>query len=63
MRSYIFTDRERRIVEGLLRNEKVSRIDVAKIMFRLRRFTRLAEDVELYMTLRRIAESKTAVSA
>jgi len=63
MRSYIFTRRERGIVEALLRGEKVSRLEVAKIMFRLRRFTQLARDVELYLALRRLAESKTAASA
>ena len=58
MRSYIFTERERRIIEALLRGESVSRLDVAKIMFRLRRFSQLTKDVELYLTLCRLTESK-----
>ncbi len=63
MRSYIFTDRERKIVTGLLIGEEVSRVDVAKIMFRYRRFTQLAKDVELYLALRKFAESEATSSA
>ncbi|NIU38463.1 hypothetical protein GWN65_00385 [Candidatus Bathyarchaeota archaeon] len=63
MRSYIFTDRERKIVTGLLIGEGVSRVDVAKIMFRYRRFTTLASDVELYLALRKFAESEVTDSA
>ncbi|UCD39783.1 MAG: hypothetical protein JSV87_05070 [Candidatus Bathyarchaeota archaeon] len=63
MRSYIFTDRERKIVTGLLIGEEVSRVDVAKIMFRYRRFTTLASDVELYLALRKFAESEVTDSA
>jgi len=63
MRSYIFTDRERRIVEALLKGESVSSLEVAKIRFRVRRFTRLRRDVDLYLALLKLAEPKTAGSA
>jgi len=62
MRSYIFTERERKILVGMLVGEKVSRVDVAKIMFRFRRFTQLAKDVELYLALRKFAESEATGS-
>lgn len=63
MRSYIFTERERKILVGLLIGQKVSRVDVAKIMFRFRRFAQLAKDVELYLALRKFAESEATASA
>jgi len=63
LRSYIFTERERKILVGLLVGEKVSRVDVAKIMFRFRRFSQLAKDVELYLALRKFAESEATGSA
>ncbi|MFB0502001.1 MAG: hypothetical protein ACETVP_05965 [Candidatus Bathyarchaeia archaeon] len=63
MRSYIFTERERKILVGLLVGQKVSRVDVAKIMFRFRRFSQLAKDVELYLALRKFAESEATTSA
>ena len=63
MRSYIFTERERKIVTGMLIGEEVSRVDVAKIMFRFRRFTQLAKDVELYLALRKFADSEATGSA
>jgi len=63
LRSYIFTDRERRIVEALLRGERVSRVEVAKIKHRIRRFTQLSSDVELYLRLKAsFAESEGADS-
>jgi hypothetical protein len=62
LRSYIFTERERKIITGMLIGEKVSRVDVAKIMFRFRRFTNLAKDVELYLALRKFAESEATDS-
>jgi hypothetical protein len=62
MRSYIFTERERRIVEAMLRGETVSRLEVAKIRHRLRRFTRLRNDVDLYLALVKLTETETAKS-
>lgn len=63
LRSYIFTERERKILVGLLIGQEVSKIDVAKIMFRFRRFTQLAKDVELYLAVREYAESEATSSA
>lgn len=63
MRSYIFTERERKILIGLLIGEEISRVDVAKIMFRFRRFSQLAKDVELYLALRKFTESKAITSS
>jgi hypothetical protein len=59
LRSYIFTERERRIVEAMLKGESVSRLEVAKINHRIRRFTRLRSDVDIYLALRKLAESKS----
>jgi len=61
MRSYIFTDRERSIVETFLRTGR--RVEGFKmIAYRVRTFKRLAKDVELYLALkRRLAEPETAV--
>jgi len=62
LRSYIFTDRERRIVKAFLAGEKVDRLDIGRIMHRVRSFKGLPGDVDLYLALRRLAESKTAES-
>jgi len=59
MRSYIFTDRERRIVEAMLKGETVSRLEVAKINHRVRRFARLRNDVDLYLRLRALTKPVT----
>jgi len=63
MRSYIFTERERtlirRVLDGRIRLKDRS-VDV--ILSRLRHFEELASDVELYLRLRRLAESEGAVS-
>ena len=63
MRSYIFTSRER----GLVRKALDKRIRLRDrrlhvVMSRLRHFKELAGDVELYVRLRRLAESEGAVS-
>ena len=65
MRSYIFTDRERRIIEGFLKGEVGgSDPSIQQIKSRMKSFRRLARDVELYLALkRRFAEPKPAVSA
>lgn len=63
MRSYIFTERERRIVKAFLAGEKVSRLEVAKIRHRVRKFSVLAADANLYLDLRRrLAEPEPAAS-
>jgi len=63
MRSYIFTSRERVLVRKALDKRirlKDRRLHV--VMSRLRHFKELAGDVELYVRLRRLAESEGAVS-
>ena len=54
MRSYIFTDRERRIIRDFLegrRNIKDRALSV--ILTRVKSFKYLASDVELYLRLRK----------
>jgi hypothetical protein len=61
MRSYIFTDLERRILRSWL-DGKLTLKDVRlqKVLSRVRLFKTLAQDVELYlMVKRRLAEPKT----
>ena len=53
MRTYIFTDRERRILEAYLTDAKVDKIEVSKIMHRVRKYTTLFEDVYLYLRVRK----------
>ena len=53
MRTYIFTDRERRILEAYLTDAKVDKIEVSKIMHRFRKYTTLFEDVYLYLRVRK----------
>jgi len=63
MRSYIFTSRERSLVRKALDKRirlKDRRLHV--VMSRLRHFKELAGDVELYVRLRRFAESEGAFS-
>jgi len=63
MRSYIFTGRERVLVRKAL--DKRIRLKDRKlhvVMSRLRHFKELAGDVELYVRLRRLAESEGAFS-
>jgi len=63
MRSYIFTERERTLILRVL-DKRISLKDrsLDVILSRLRHFKELASDVELYMRLRRLAESKRAIS-
>ena len=53
MRTYIFTKRERRILEAYLTDAKVDKIEVSKIMHRLRKYKTLFEDVYLYLRVRK----------
>ncbi|UCC33761.1 MAG: hypothetical protein JSW53_01805 [Candidatus Bathyarchaeota archaeon] len=68
MRSYIFTDRERRIVQRFLGDRtKMTDRDLSKIRSRLKLFDRLKNDVFLYLEfydalLLSSAESAAAVS-
>jgi len=63
MRSYIFTKKERvRIRKALDRRISLRDRSLHVILSRLRHFKDLAGDVELYVRLRRIAESEGAFS-
>ena len=53
MRTYIFTERERRILEAHLAGGEVDSIEVSKIMHRIRKFKTLFEDVYLYLRVRK----------
>jgi hypothetical protein len=51
MRSYIFTERERRIIREFLTSGKKDP-GIMVIITRVRKFANLAKDVELYIRLR-----------
>jgi hypothetical protein len=54
MRTYIFTDRERRIMEAYVAHPaRVDKIEVSKIMHRIRKTETLFEDVYLYLAVRK----------
>lgn len=53
MRTYIFTARERRILEAFLTHTKVDRVEVSKIMHRIRKHDTLFDDVYLYLKVRK----------
>jgi len=63
MRSYIFTERERTLILWVL-DKRISLKDrsLDVILSRLRHFKELAGDIQLYIRLRRLAESESAVS-
>jgi len=63
MRSYIFTEKERALIRRALKKHAARKnMALRVILFRVRHFKELAEDVELYIRLRRLAESVRAVS-
>ena len=63
MRSYIFTAKERALIRRILNKQISLRNKTFRvIIFRIRHFKELAGDVELYIRLRRLAESEGAVS-
>lgn len=53
MRSYIFTEMERRVISGFFQ-ELLTESDnnMAKIKHRLKRYSQLEKDVELYLKLK-----------
>jgi hypothetical protein len=59
MRSYIFTPKEREIIEGYFRAEVTRGDDIMRqIVLRMKSFKELAADIELYLRLqKRLAES------
>jgi len=68
MRTYIFTERERRIIQGFL-NRRIRMTDrnLSKIRSRIKHFERLKNDIFLYLelwdtVLLGATESETTVS-
>ncbi|UCE43977.1 MAG: hypothetical protein JSV57_00290 [Candidatus Bathyarchaeota archaeon] len=52
MRTYIFTDRERRIVQSFLAEKtRMTDRDLSKIRSRIKTFDRLRDDIFLYLEL------------
>jgi hypothetical protein len=64
MRSYIFTDLERKVLKGWLSGELTLKdIRLQKVLSRIRLFKALASDVELYLEARRrLTKPKTTTS-
>jgi len=61
MRSYIFTERERRVIRDLLEGKiGINNPSIQQVRSRIKSFVDLAGDVDLYFRLRGFAESKTA---
>lgn len=61
MRTYIFTETERSVLNGWLEGEVTPRdVRLRKILSRVKLFRGLAEDVDLYLRVRgRLAEPKS----
>lgn len=53
MRTFIFSNPEREILEKYLTGRQVDSSEVAKIMHRLEQHSRLFEDVYLYLQIRK----------
>lgn len=53
MRSHIFTNNERRILEDYLANAEVNKVEVSKILDRIRKHSILFEDIYLYLRVRK----------
>jgi hypothetical protein len=64
MRSYIFTAREREVIQAFLEGRiPETGKDIGMIRLRIRTFRNLSSDINLYLKLRqRFAESKTTTS-
>ena len=59
MRTYIFSDRERRILEAYLTRAKIDRGELTKILTQIKKKKMLFEDVYLYLQVRsKIAPEK-----
>ncbi len=57
MRTFIFSNPERAILEKYLTGQPVDRKQVAKVMRRLEQHTQLFEDVYLYLQIRKMWSS------
>jgi len=65
MRSYIFTERERQILQAFVNGTATAtdRIEVSKILYRFRQYRNLGADINLYFRVQSLAESKATVPA
>ena len=52
MRTYIFTDRERRILEAYLTHAKINKSELSKILTQIQKKELLFEDVYLFLQVR-----------
>jgi hypothetical protein len=53
MKLHIFTKNERRILEDYLTNAEVNKVEVSKILDRIRKRSILFEDIYLYLRVRK----------
>ena len=61
MRSYIFTSKERKVIKGFFEGKvKIGDDVLRQVVYRLRRFEDLADDVKLYLRLRKAITTATA---
>jgi len=60
MRKYIFTERERRIIEAYLSGTTTRGVDIARLRYNLKVFKRLSMDVDLYLRFREAVSAKLA---
>jgi hypothetical protein len=60
LRKYIFTERERGIIQTFLDGKRVGSMDIARIKYMARTFERLHRDVGLYLEfIARITEPES----
>ncbi|UCE96728.1 MAG: hypothetical protein JSV51_03815 [Candidatus Bathyarchaeota archaeon] len=59
MRAYIFTDRERMILEAFLIGKKVDKTKLSKILHRIRKYRTLFDDTYLYLRVRKTITTDT----
>ena len=57
MRNYIFTDRERRMLEAYLTKADVDKIALSKLLNRIKKGKILFEDIFLYLQVRKTVTS------
>jgi hypothetical protein len=63
MRTYVFTDRERKALESWLRGERVPTESISPILSRIRSFNRLREDIDLWQRAWRRLKAKPSKAA
>jgi len=60
MRSYIFTERERSILQAFASGSNVDMTEVSKILYRFKMYKQLPIDIDLFLRIRSIAKPETA---